>query len=241
MIRQKNISIYISHPAISRSCLLLLSTLLCIMFTLPVVAQRGKSPARTVEKDTVSLFRGFSVSADIVGPVMMAVSDYGQYEAALHLNLKDKYFPVVEVGYGKADHTEQTTQLSYKTNAPYFRVGADFNVLKNKHDIYRLLVGVRYAFTSFKYDLDSPGVQDPVWGDVAPYAAEGVKCNYHWLEAGLGVDVKLVGPVHLGWSLRYKQRLSANEGKLGKSWYVPGYGKTGTSAFGALFNVAIDI
>lgn len=241
MIRQKNISISISRPAISRPCLFLLAMLSYLMLTLPVVAQRGKSPARTSEKDSVSLFRGFSVSADLVGPVMMAVGDYGQYEAALHLNLKDKYFPVFELGYGKADHTEQTTQLSYKTSAPYFRVGADFNVLKNKHDIYRLLVGVRYAFTSFKYDLDSPGVQDPVWGDVAPYAAEGVKCNYHWLEAGLGVDVKLVGPVHLGWSLRYKQRLSANEGSLGKSWYVPGYGKTGTSAFGALFNVAIDI
>lgn len=232
MTHLRTISISISRLAVS--------LLLCILAVIPADAQNRRKDTE-VKKDTVALFRGFSVSADLVGPVMMAVGDYGQYEAALHLNLKDKYFPVFELGYGRADHTEETTQLSYKTSAPYFRIGADFNVLKNKHDIYRLFVGVRYAFTSFKYDLSSPGVNDPVWGGVTPYEATDVKCNYHWLEARLGVDVKLAGPLHLGWSLRYKQRLSADEGTLGKAWYVPGFGETGTSAFGALFNVAIDI
>ena len=232
MTHLRTISISISRLAVS--------LLLCILAVIPADAQNRRKDTE-VKKDTVALFRGFSVSADLVGPVMMAVDDYGQYEAALHLNLKDKYFPVFELGYGRADHTEETTQLSYKTSAPYFRIGADFNVLKNKHDIYRLFVGVRYAFTSFKYDLSSPGVNDPVWGGVTPYEATDVKCNNHWLEAGLGVDVKLAGPLHLGWSLRYKQRLSADEGTLGKAWYVPGFGETGTSAFGALFNVAIDI
>ncbi len=232
MTHPRTISISISRLAIS---------LLLLMAYTVAAAQNRMAGSSAAQKDTVALFRGFSVSADVVGPVMMAVSDYGQYEAAFHLNLKGKYFPVVEVGYGKADHTEEATQVTYKTAAPYFRVGVDFNVLKNKQDIYRLLVGARYAFTSFKYDLSSPGVKDPVWGDTSPYAAEGVACSYHWLEAAVGVDVKIAGPVHLGWSLRYKQRLSANEGTLGKSWYVPGYGKTGTSSFGALFNVSIDI
>ncbi|KIP55069.1 hypothetical protein ST42_10885 [Prevotella pectinovora] len=217
--------------------------MLLLVMAIPANAQKRNAAAKknVAERDTVALFRGFSVSVDAVGPVMMAVSDYGQYEAALHLNLRDRYFPVVEVGYGKADHTEENTQMSYKTSAPFFRAGMDFNVLKNKHDIYRLYVGARYAFTSYKYDLASPGVEDPVWGGVTPYEVKGAKCNYHWLEAALGVDVKLVGPLHLGWSLRYKQKLTADEGKLGKSWYVPGFGKTGTTAFGALFNISLDI
>lgn len=235
MTRQRTISTSILHLAVS--------IVLLFMAAMPAGAQKsGKGNGKTVQQpDTVALFRGFSVSADIVGPIMMAVSDYGQYEAALHLNLKDKYFPVLELGYGKANHTEESTKITYKTSAPFFRIGADFNVLKNKHDIYRLLVGARYAFTSFKYDLNSPGVNDPVWGGTSEYSATGMKCSYHWIEAGLSVDVKLAGPLHLGWSLRYKQRLTANEGPLGKAWYVPGYGETGTSAFGALFNVAIDI
>ncbi len=233
MTHQRVTSISISRLAIS--------ILLLLLAVMPANAQRSKGKGSVAVADSVPLMRGFSVSVDLVGPVMMAVSDYGQYEAALHLNLKDKYFPVFELGYGKADHTEETTQMTYKTSAPFFKIGVDFNVLKNKHDIYRLLVGARYGFTSYKYDLSSPGVEDPVWGETTPYEAYGMKCSYHWLEVGAGVDVKLVGPVHLGWSVRYKQRLSANEGTLGKSWYVPGYGETGTTAFGALFNVSIDI
>lgn len=237
MIHQRRISAYISRLTVS-------VLLFCLATAvIPAKAQGGsrKTAVKATEKDSVVLFRGFSVSVDAVGPVMMATGDYGQYEAALHLNLRDRYFPVVEVGYGKADHTEETTQMTYKTSAPFFRVGVDFNVLKNKHDIYRLFVGARYGFTAFKYDLSSPGVEDPVWGGTSPYEAKGVKCNYHWLEAALGVDVKIAGPLHLGWSLRYKQRLSADEGELGKAWYVPGFGETGTSAFGALFNVSLDI
>lgn len=201
----------------------------------------GNRKGVVAERDTVPLFRGFAVSVDLVGPAMEAFGDYGQYEAALHLNLRDKWFPVVEVGYGHTDYTEETTSISYKTSAPYARVGIDFNVLKNKHDIYRLLVGARYGFTSYKYDLSHPGVSDPVWGGTSEWSAEGMKCSYQWLEVGVGVDVKIVGPLHLGWSLRYKQRVSANEGKLGKSWYVPGYGTSDTSGFGALFNVSFDI
>lgn len=244
MTQQRNTSTYTLPHAIRQFALRLTSILFVLVIfsnTQTAIAQSLKNKEKAAEKDTVALFHGFSVSVDVVGPAMNVLGDYGQYEAALHINLRDKYFPVVEIGYGQADHTEETTKLTYKTNAPFFRLGADFNVLKNKHDIYRLYVGARYGFTSYKYDLTSPGVEDPTWGGTTVYEAKDMKCNYHWLEAGIGVDVKIAGPFHLGWYVRYKQRLSANEGELGKSWYVPGYGKTGTTAFGALFNISLDI
>ena len=37
------------------------------------------------------------------------LGSHGQYEAQLRVNLKDKYFPVVEVGYGTADADEVTS------------------------------------------------------------------------------------------------------------------------------------
>lgn len=227
MTPQKNIFTYISSIAIS--LLLLLCT-----------AANAKSGTE-VKTDTVPLFKGFAVSVDIAGPAQMLLGDYGQYEAALRINLKDKYFPIFELGLGKADHENDLTQISYKTSAPYARIGVDFNLLKNKHDIYRLFAGVRYAFTSFKYDLSHPGVTDPVWGDTAPYNAQDVKCSYQWFEAVIGVDAKMWGPVHLGWSVRYRSRLSYDDGALGNSWYVPGYGKSGGSNIGGTFNVTIDI
>lgn len=229
MTHQRSTCVYISTIAIS---------LLMLLAAQPVAARDKDKPG---EETRVPLFNGFSVSADLVGPVQMLVSDYGQYEAALHINLLDKYFPVVEVGIGRADHNDDVTQISYKTSAPFVRIGVDFNLLKNKHDIYRLYAGVRYAFTSFDYDLFHPGINDPVWGGTADYSAKGVKCSYHWAEAVIGVDAKIWGPVHLGWSLRYRSRLSYNDGELGKSWYVPGFGKSDSSAFGGTFNVLIDI
>lgn len=196
---------------------------------------------KTVADDDVSLFNGLAVSVDLVGPAQMLFGDYGQYEAALRINLRDKYFPVFELGIGRADHDDDVTQISYKTSAPYAKIGVDFNVLKNKHDIYRLYVGVRYAFTSFKYDLSHPGVTDPVWGGTAEYHADDVKCSYSWAEALIGVDAKIWGPIHLGWSIRYRSRMSYDNGDFGKSWYVPGFGKNGSSTIGGTFNVAIDI
>ena len=59
-------------------------------------AQNQKKMA-TVEKDTIPFFRGMAVGVDVIGPVQLMVSDYGQYEASLRINLKDKYYPVFEL------------------------------------------------------------------------------------------------------------------------------------------------
>ena len=93
------------------------------------------------QKDSVPTFRGFAVSFDLVGAGLMAFSDNGQYEGALRINLHDEWFPIVELGLGRADHDDDVTYLHYKTSAPYFRIGIDKNLLKEKHGPYRLYGG----------------------------------------------------------------------------------------------------
>ena len=66
-------------------------------------------------------------------------------------------------------------------------------------------------------------------------------CNMHWAEAVFGIDAKVFGPLHLGWSVRYKRRLFHNSGDLGTTWYVPGFGTNDTDNLTANFNVIIDI
>jgi hypothetical protein len=41
--------------------------------------------------------------------------------------------------------------------------------------------------------------------------------------------------------VRYKRRLAHDDGKIGNTWYVPGYGKQDSNHMGATFNVIIDI
>jgi len=195
----------------------------------------------TIQKDSIPLFRGFAVSFDLVGAGMLALSDYGQYEAALRVNLHDEWFPIVEAGVGKATHDDEVTQLYYSTLAPYFKVGIDKNMLKDKHGPNRLYVGLRYGFTSYKIDLSRPDFPDPVWLWNTGFGVKDASCKYHWAEVVIGVDAKIFGPLHLGWSVRYKQRLAhSEEGEFGNPWYVPGFGTYNTN-LGATFNVIIDI
>lgn len=191
--------------------------------------------------DSIPFFRGVQVKADLVGLIMKAVSSYGQYEVGVRVNLKDKYFPVVELGYGKADEDNDVTQTSYTTSAPYGKIGCDFNILKNKHDIYRFYVGGRLAYTSFKYDVDHAPLTDPVWGGETPFAGHDIKAHYLWLEALAGIDAKIAGPLHLGWTVRYKRRMAHKEGELGNTWYVPGFGKQGGSRIWGTFEVMVEL
>ena len=194
------------------------------------------------QKDSIPVMRGFAVSFDLVGAGLMAFTDNGQYEGALRLNLHDEWFPIVEAGLGKANHHDDVTFINYSTSAPYFRIGVDKNLLKDKHGPYRLYGGLRYAFTSYKVDISRIGLQDPYWGWLSDYSVKDAQCNYHWLEVVVGVDAKIAGPVHLGWSLRYKRRIvHSEEGEFGNTWYVPGFGIFGDTRLGGTFNVIIDI
>ena len=153
MTQRQSISIFIST--------LTFSLLLLTLGTTPAAAQ---SKLFRLEKDSIPFFRGFAVSVDLVGPAMMMLSDHGEYEGALRINLHDQWFPIVELGLGRANHeNDEVTGLTYKTSAPYFRVGMDWNIIKKKHGPNRLYAGFRYAFTSYKVDIIRDNLPDPVW------------------------------------------------------------------------------
>lgn len=213
---------------------------LLLAASLQVFAQE-RPKVLTARKDTVPFLRGVSASADLVGLIQKMVSDYGQYEASLRVNIKDKYFPVVELGLGKADAEDVATRLTYKTSAPYGRIGLDFNMMKNKHDVYRIYAGFRYAFTTFKYDVTSPGIEDPVWREHTDFGIEGAKCTYHWGELVVGIDAKIWGPVRMGWTVRYRRRIAYSASDFGNAWYVPGYGKGDSSKLGGTFDLTFEL
>ena len=195
-----------------------------------------------LERDTVPFFQGVSVGIDAAGALQMQLGDYGQYEASLKVNLHNQYFPTLEVGYGKASHEDDVvTGISYHTKAPYFRLGADVNLMKNKHTGNRIFAGLRYAFTSYKVDLDRQPFPDPVWLWDTSYGVKDDQCHQHWAELLVGIDAKVAGPLHMGWTVRYRRRLAHDDGLTGKTWYVPGYGIQESTRLGYTFNVMIDI
>lgn len=230
MTRQKSIYTFISRAVVS---------LVFLFSATNITAQKGKI---VNEADTMPLLKGMQVSVDIAGPVIKQLSDYGEYEAMLRLNLKNKYFPVFELGYGMAEHlNDEVTGISYETSAPYFRIGCDLNLLKNKNSENHFYGGIRYAFTTYKVDISRQKMQDPVWGNMAGFNIDGESCNQHWIELVFGIDSKIWGPLHLGWNVRYKRRIAHKDSSVGNTWYVPGYGKYGDTRLGGNFYVTIDI
>ena len=225
---------------ISTSISKILTIALLLLINIGTHAQTRKKVI-LVEEDTIPFFRGMSVSFDLVGVAQLSFGNYGQYEGGLRVNLKDKYFPVIELGLGKANASDDATGITYKTSAPYGRIGCDFNLMKNKHDIHRVYGGLRYGATFYKFDVFSSDIQDPVWGTQCTYQAYDIKANYHWLEFVVGVDAKIWKSFRMGWTARYKRRLFHNDGNIGNTWYVPGYGRQGNMRLGGTFNITVEL
>lgn len=231
MTRRLSISTYI----------LTLVASIVLLMSLPTTAQAQIKLFR-MEKDSIPFFRGFSVSFDLVGPAKLMLSTCGEYEGALRINLHDQWFPIFELGIGRANHeNDEVTSLTYKTTAPYFRLGMDINLMKRKHQSNRIYAGLRYAFTSYKVDITRENMPDPVWQSKTHFGYKDMACSMHWAEVVVGIDAKVFGPLHLGWMVRYKRRLIHNDGEMGNTWYVPGFGKNDKDNLSANFNVIIDI
>lgn len=243
-----------TKPRTSRFILALFSCLLCV----PVVRAQVNTPPsqqpaeqrqrgiqyvpETKEKETpIKLFQGFSVGFDLAGLVMYAAANYGQIEGQLHLNLKERIFPVFEVGMGHCDHEETSTNLKFKTNAPYFRIGCDYNFNKDLSSKNRVFGGVRYGYSNFNFDLSGPTLVDPVWGASVPYNFKSQNSAVHWWELVFGLEAKIWKDLHIGWTARYRRRLKQEIPEVGQAWYVPGFGKNDGHTFGGTFQIIFDI
>lgn len=194
------------------------------------------------QKQHLVFFQGFALSVDAYGPVAYMVSDYGTFEAALRLNLKNTFFPIVEMGYGKCTKDDFNTKVTYKVNAPFMRVGIDFNMLKNKFQSNRLYLGARYGISTFKYDVAGPAMTDPIWGGSEAFNLKGINCTSHWAEVIFGVEVKIFKNFHMGWAVRYKREISSTKSDYSKPNCIPGYGyTTNSTCWGGTYSLIFDL
>lgn len=238
-----------------------ISLLLCLLIALPMHAQMGnptdnrpvahKKEKKKEDIPFYPLFNGIEVSLDLWGPgAYLFGSDNLSAEVAASANLKNRYFPILELGYGHADAWSDDG-IHYKTGAPYMRIGMDYNFFYKKKFLHKLTGGLRYGVSSFKYDVVNPGLadgiwgggvgnpnlEDPIWGGSLPYNHPGMKGTMHWLEACVGIRAQVWNDLYMGWSLRYKFRLSSKTGEYGDPSYVPGFGTYGSSSIGVAYTI----
>lgn len=185
---------------------------------------------------------GMSISVNLAGVLLTQVTSYGEYEATLRLNFKNKYFPLIEWGVGNADCKGESTQLHYKTHSPFGRIGLDYNLKKDKRSKNRIFIGLRYGFSAFSYDLTGPDLVTPHWNTQTPFHHTDIKGSAHWGEGAFGLETQIWKFIHLGWSVRYRLRIYERQHALGHAYYVPGFGKnTSNTNWGGTFNLIFDL
>ncbi len=229
--------------------LALLSSLILLLSVELHAQEPGERPKPTLyvvdslnveQKQT--FFQGFTLSGDLFGLIQKYTSDYGVFEGALRVNFKNKYFPIVEAGYAICETTNEDTHISYETKAPYLRAGLDINMLKNKWQNNRLYLGARYGISKFNYDISGPEQTDKIWGVSQPFHFKDISTTAHWIEFIAGVQVKIWGNFHMGWSVRFKTAISKGSTDYGTPYYIPGYGTTTSgTCWGATYNLSFDL
>ena len=186
----------------------LISLLLLFCIGLPLLAQQQR-PAQTpkrdqkkkevAEIDTIPLYNGTYVGVDLYGiGSKLLGGDFMSSEVSVAVNLKNKFIPTIEFGMGGTD-TWSETGIHYKSKmAPFFRIGVDYNTMaKKKEKNSYLYAGLRYAFSSFKYDVSTMPADDPIWGDAVgnPSLGDGYRSEEHTSELQSRSDDPIWGDV----------------------------------------------
>ena len=217
---------------------------------------KGKQKKEKKEPEvTYPLFNGISVGLDLwsLGNGLLGGNGTGS-AVIVDVNLKHRYFPVIELGYAASDKWSDNG-IHCQTQAPYFRLGMDYNVFYGKKHGHMLFVGVRYAVSSFNYDVNSPSISDPIysegldnphlpddiWGGSVPYHHNDMKSTQHWGELNLGLRTRVWGNLYMGWSVRYRIRLKDTHSPYGSPWYVPGFGRYDSSNLGVIYAITYKL
>lgn len=219
---------------------ILLSSLLLTLLPCTINAQEKKSE----EKEGTFAFKGISLSTDIFGYMSSFLDDGMSGEIAIEANLGNRFFPIVEAGYGSIDITDENFGIHYKSAAPYMRAGLNYNFSYQEGKTLRpnyVYGALRFGCSKMKYDVSSPPLHDPIWGGEVPYSFSDVNGFASWIELGVGVSAKIWKNFRMGWCVRYKARVNATKSHNSKIGYIPGFGTNRHTRFGATYTLIYEI
>ncbi len=207
-----------------------------LLVLLCVVA--GATARDTAEADTtrtVKLWQGMDVETDLVSltkGIFSAPANY-RYEALARINLKNKYYPVIEAGYEKREE-QLYSGIDFQGSGLYYRLGVDFNLIRSvstQSASNKFLLGARLGMSDFSYDVRSIPFRDPYTGMRNTTDLTGLSHTGFWFEIVAGIRIEVFRNVKIGWSVRSKNPLGEQlPGKV-TPYYIPGYGMAGSGVW----------
>ncbi len=176
------------------------------------------------------LFMSVSVGANIWDPFMRALgTDHGGGGVWGMLNLKNRFLPMVELGFGMANSTPDDGNFTYKSNPAFYgKIGVNYNFMYNKDPKYLFYLGFRAGWSAFKYDITNVTVSDGYWGNDRHFEITGQSSHATWGELLLGLQVGLYKNFSMGWSVSYNFMFNLKDNESSRPWYIPGFGTRNT-------------
>ena len=214
-----------------------------ILLFFNLIAGRSEEKKIKIKPDDIKWWSGMLVQVDaasIINSTILKGETYSM-ESSAQLGIRQKIYPVFELGFAGADKV-MTNLASYKTNAPFSRVGIDINLLSPKNDSKSInnlfLVGIRLGFSNFSYDVNNIIIKDEYWGQTETKNYLNQTANKVWYELVAGIKVEIFKNTYLGWNIRNRNLISNETSGLVSPWYIPGYGLNGSSNWGFNYIIA---
>jgi len=126
------------------------------------------------------------------------------------------------VDYGLQKTSRGDSSYHYENRGSHFKVGIEANVLKNASFGNSLTLGLRYAMSRFKDEINFE--RNYGFGSTA-FDRSNSQAKSRWFELTLGLNVKVAKPIYFGYTVRYKV-FRKNSGIEGLEPYdIPGFGR----------------
>ncbi len=188
------------------------------------------------------LLHSATVSLDLFTPAMRVFgTKYGLGEVAAEINLYNRYIPVLEFGLGQAENTPDDNNYTYKSAiSPFFRIGMNYNFFYGSNPDYMLMIGLRYGFSPFKFEVTDISQQGGYWNEPMTYNIPSQSVTAGYLQLLLALRVRIFDNFSMGWSIRYQSIMHESATPHGKAWYIPGFGARNRS-LNATFSLSYTI
>jgi hypothetical protein len=164
-------------------------------------------------------------AADVVGLGTTLFTNETKLE--FHSKIDFHHF-YLAADFGTSKINPSTEQFNYSSQGTFFKVGPHVNFMPyNKHrgSIY---FGLMYANSYFN-DRITYSQSNDAWGD-SSFELSNDNLKSRWFEANIGMNVKVAGPLYLGYMLRFKfANTLTGAGEL-EPLEIPGFGPANKGA-----------
>lgn len=221
---------------------------LCCMASVCLKAQQPDSaataPADTVRQMSAQERFGFTyipeelrVGLDVSRLVSAMVNPDSRF-MELNTDLRfGNYYLAADFGTGSQNRS--TDSLQYNVSGSYFRIGPDVNFIPENEDRNSLFIGLRYGRSWYKETLDAVYEEDH-WAPLP--VAVNRQSTGRWFEAVAGMKAMVWNNIYLGYTLRYKFGVKAQDRNNFTSYEVPGFGRVGSgNAFSFNYHILYRI